>query len=178
MRALNRASMPGSVRAYVGYFLVLISLLVATAAHAVWWTGTDDRPRPVAAGGWHFSIKMPVYPVGQVQFVSAEYAFYDEMTGVGSATDGISVDYAFDGPGVDWADPRIFLAIEPTLFDLRDGFINGWSDWALVDGKFEGTVYATAPLIRVSFTVAADGFVQTKGRSPYTGGVRGSIRVR
>jgi len=89
--------------------------------------------------------------------------FYDFSTGIGVPTNGISADYAYDGPGIDWTDDRTFLAIAPTLFDSEDGFIQGWSAWDIVNGKFSGRVYATAPLVRVWFTVEADQIVY--GRS-------------
>lgn len=134
-------------------------LLLTTTVHADSWTNTDDHPRQIAPGIWSFSVNVPVHPVGQLEFVNAQYDFYDFSTGVGASTDGISVDYAYDGPGIDWTDHRTFLAIAPTLFDLVDGFIQGWSAWDIVNGKFNGTVYATAPLVRVWFTVEADQIV-------------------
>ena len=145
---------------YLAGFLLASSLLSSTtAALADWWINTDDHPRLIAPGVWHFSINVPVQPVGQLQFVNAQYDFYDVSSGVGVSTNGISVDYAYDGPGVDWTDGRTFLAIAPTLFDVRDGFIQGWSAWDVVNGKVNGTVYATAPLVRVWFAVEADHLV-------------------
>jgi hypothetical protein len=154
---MNRMKHIGSV------VVASVSLLLATTAHADWWTRTDDHPRQIAPGVWHFAIKVPVRPLGQLQFVNAQYDFYDVFTGAGTATDGISVDYAYNGPGIDWTADGAFLAIAPTLFTPRE-FIQGWSAWDIVNGKFEGTVYATAPLVRVWFTVAADGLVYGKGR--------------
>jgi len=146
--------------------LALAALSLAQPARADWWTNTDEHPRLIAPGTWYFSINVPVQPVGQLQFVNAQYDFYDFSTGVGTSTNGISVDYAYDGPGIDWTDGRTFLAIAPTLFNLRDGFIQGWSAWDIVNGKFQGTVYATAPLVRVWFTVAADRLAYGRGRAP------------
>src|SRR5437016_1794663 len=97
--------------------VALISLPLATTARADWWTNTDDHPRLIAPGVWYFSINVPVHPVGQLQFVNAQYDFYDFSTGVAASTNGISVDYAYDGPGTDWTDGRTFLAIAPTLFN-------------------------------------------------------------
>lgn len=145
--------------------VAVLGLFLAPApAGAESWTSVDDRPRQIAPGAWHFSINVPVRPVGQLQFVNAEYDFYDFATGVGAPTEGIAVDYAANGPGVDWTDDRTCLGIAPTLFDEEDGFIHGWSAWDLPQGKFEGTVYATAPLLRVSFTAFADGLAHGRGR--------------
>ena len=139
-------------------------LWLATPASAEWWTNTDDQPRQIAPGAWYFSVNVPVRPVGRLELVVAQYDFYDFNTGIGTTTDGISVDYAYDGVGVDWSDDRTFLAIAPTLFDQSDGFIEGWSAWDVVKGKFAGTVYATAPLVRVWFSVEADQLVCGKRR--------------
>jgi len=138
-------------------------LSLTTTVHAGSWTNTDDHPRQIAPGVWSFSVNVPVHPVGQLHFVNAQYDFYDSSTGIGVPTNGISADYAYDGPGIDWTDDRTFLAIAPTLFDSEDGFIQGWSAWDIVNGKFSGRVYATAPLVRVWFTVEADQIVY--GRS-------------
>ncbi len=139
-------------------------LLVPVAARADWWTSVDDHPREIAPGAWYFSINVPVRPVGELEFVDAEFDFYDFAADVGAPTDGISVDYAANGPGIDWTDERTFLGIAPTLFDEEDGFINGWSAWELPRGKLEGIVYATAPLLRVSFTVVADRLARGRGQ--------------
>jgi hypothetical protein len=147
----------------ISRFIVFAILLATATARAEWWTNTDDHPRQIAPGVWYFSIHVPVYPVAQLQFVAAQYDFYDFRNGSGTSTNGISVDYAYDGRGIDWTDGRTFLAIAPTLFDLHDGFIQGWSAWDVVNGKFEGTVYATAPLVRVWFTVSADVLVRGRG---------------
>ena len=144
--------------------LACLGLLLTTTARADWWTCTDDHPREIAPGVWYFSVNVPVHPVGELQFVNAQYDFYDVSTGVGASTEGISVDYAYNGAGMDWTDDRTFLAIAPTLFDPSDGFIQGWSAWDVVKGKFDGTVYATAPLVRVWFTVSADRLVHGRGR--------------
>lgn len=144
--------------------VVLLAVCVPRAARADWWTNADTHPREIAPGTWYFSINVPVQPVGELQFVNAQYDFYDFDRDVGTPTDGIAVDYAYDGADIDWTDGRTFLAIAPTLFDEEDGFIQGWSAWDLKNGKFEGTVYATAPLLRVSFTVAASEIVHGRRR--------------
>jgi hypothetical protein len=136
-----------------------LCIFLVNTARADWWTNSDDNPRQVAPGVWRFSIKIPVVPVGQLQFVNAQYDFVDFVSGTGTLTDGISVDYTYNGRGVDWTEDSALLAVAPTLFELNVGYIQGWSGWDLVNGKFEGTVYATAPLRRVSFTVVADQLV-------------------
>ena len=153
---------------FIGVCVILLLFATATA-RADWWVNTDDHPRQIARGVWQFSIPVSVYPVGQLQFVNAQFDFYDVRTGDGRPTDGIRVDYAYNGPGIDWRDDRAFLAIAPTLFDREHGFFQGWTDWDIVNGRFEGTVYATAPLVRVWFTVVADGLVHVRGRAAYAG---------
>ena len=144
--------------------VAFLSLLVPAVARADWWTNADHHPHEIAPGAWYFSINVPVRPVGQLQFVNAQYDFYDFDADEGEPADGISVDYTYNGPGIDWTDGRTFLAIAPTLFDEDEGFIQGWSSWSLVKGKFEGIVYSTAPLLRVSFTVTADAIAHGRGR--------------
>jgi hypothetical protein len=139
--------------------VVSLGLFLASAARADWWTNTDDRPRQVAPGVWSFSIKVPVQPVGRLQFVNAQYDFYDFASNLGTATNGMSVDYAHNGKGIDFTQDGTLFAVAPTLFEPVDGFIQGWSRWGIVNGRFKGTVYATARPLRVSITIVADGFV-------------------
>jgi hypothetical protein len=139
--------------------VVSLGLFLASAARADWWTNTDDRPRQVAPGVWSFSIKVPVQPVGHLQFVNAQYDFYDFPRHLGAATDGMSVDYAYNGAGIDFTQDGTLFAVAPTLFEPVDGFIQGWSGWGIVNGRLEGTVYATARLLRVSITIVADRLV-------------------
>jgi hypothetical protein len=146
--------------------VVSLGLFLASAARADWWTNTDDRLRQIAPGAWSFSIKVPVQPVGQLQFVNAQYDFYDFPSNLGTATDGMSVDYAYNGAGIDFTEDGALFAVAPTLFEPVDGFIQGWSGWGIVNGRFQGTVYATAPPLRVSITIVADGFVYGNRLAP------------
>ena len=135
------------------------TLLLAGTANADWWTNSDDRPRQIAPGAWHFSIKVPIQPDGNLQFVNAQYDFFDFSTHTGTPTDGMSVDYAYDGAGLDWAVDGLLFSAAPTLFEPNSGFIQGWTGWDIVNGRFEGIVYANAPLLRVTFSVVADRLV-------------------
>ncbi len=122
-----------------------------------WWIGVDQSPRQIAPNAWRFRIEVPVQPAGKLQFVGSEYDF-------ASLTQGITVDYQFDRPGISFSDPREFLAVAPTLFDPHDGFIHGWDLLDLKDGTFSGVVYATAPLTTVYFSIAADNLEPVHGR--------------
>ena len=112
----------------------------------------EEHPQPIAANTWRFVIHLGVRPVGELQFVWSQYDF-------ASATQGIDVDYAFNGTGIDFSDPRTFSSIAPTLLDRLDGHTNGWDRADMADGTFSGVVYATAPLTTVSFGVEADRWV-------------------
>jgi hypothetical protein len=93
-----------------------------------------------------------VKPAGALRFVWSQYDFADP-------TEGVAVDYDFNGAGTDFFDRRTFYAIAPTLFDQLDGFINGWDVADMNDGRFSGVVYATAPLTTVHFSIEADRLV-------------------
>ena len=124
--------------------------LAATPCRATdYLTVVDDQPRQIGPNMWRFVVQVGVRPAGTLQFANAQYDF-------AFPTEGIEVDYDFNGPGVDFADGREFYAIAPTLFDQLDGFIHGWDLSDLGDGVFSGVVYATAPLTAVHFTIAAD----------------------
>src|SRR5262249_41092705 len=111
LRRATRSAAQGLKRMkHLARFLLASVLLWTPTARADSWTNTDNHPRLVAPGVWYFSVNVPVQPVGQLQFVNAQYDFYDSSSGIGAATNGISVDYAYDGPGVDWTDGRTFLA--------------------------------------------------------------------
>jgi hypothetical protein len=77
-------------------------LLLATAARADWWTAIDTHPRNLGDGAWSFFIPITVCPVG-LQFVSSQYDFP-------TPTNGIAVDYTFNGTGIDFEDGRTFYA--------------------------------------------------------------------
>lgn len=65
----------------------------ATCLATEWWVGVDQNPQQIAPNAWRFRIKVPVKPAGQLQFVGSQYDF-------ASFTQGITVDYQFNGPGM------------------------------------------------------------------------------
>jgi hypothetical protein len=148
--------------------VAFVTVLLASAAHGQqWWFATDDHPRQVGPTAWSFAINVPVHPVGTLWFLGSQYDFCDlDTLNRCGRTYSIAVDYAYNGPGVDWSytdpDGYGFLAIAPTLFDLVDRYIHGWSITALQGGKFIGIVYADAPLQRVWFAMVADQIVHGK----------------
>jgi hypothetical protein len=151
---------PSFMKWVVGVILssvLWIGVAPTTCLATEWWVGVDQNPRQIAPNAWRFRIKVPVTPAGQLQFVGSQYDF-------ASLTQGITVHYQINGPGSDFSDPGEFLAIAPTLFDLLDGFLNGWDLIDLKDGTFSGVVYATAPLTTVYFSIAAEGLVPVHGR--------------
>jgi hypothetical protein len=127
-------------------------LFCAAPASADWCAGIDRHPLQVKPHVWHFTVRMPCAPLGEVYFVNSQYNFL-------RYTRGIKVDYAFDGPGIDFRDGRGFYAIAPTLFNTLDGYLNGWAIVDLNDVTFEGLVHATTALDSVEFQIEADGFV-------------------
>ena len=153
-------SMPRFVRHVVVAMLpcALWTCLAATTCGATeFWYGVDESPRQVAPNTWRFSIKVPVKLAGQLEFVGSQYDF-------AGATEGIDVDYKFNGRGIDFWDDRVFYAIAPTLFNLSDGFVNGWDLDDLANGTFSGVVTATAPLTTVHLSIVAESFVPVRRR--------------
>src|SRR5262245_41263414 len=146
---MNRRKDEGLMRKILRFTRELtVSMLAATFLTCVatpkclateWWVGVDDHPRQVAPNMWYFSIKLPVKPMGQLQFVGSQYDF-------AGATQGFAVDYKANGGGTDFADPGTFYVIAPTLFDTIDGYINGWDAGCMDSKTFSGVVYANAPL--------------------------------
>lgn len=131
----------------------------------------DEQPQQIGPNLWHFAVRVGVRPLGAVQFACAEYDF-------AAPTEGIEVDYDFNGAGLDFADDRMFYAIAPTLFDQIHGFINGWDAFDLRDGIFSGVVYATAPLTAVHLMIEADRLVRVR-RAPLRAPVaQGNLGVR
>jgi hypothetical protein len=135
-------------------FLGVLWLLCAAPASAAWCAGMDRHPHQIKPHVWHFSVQMPCAPVGTIYFANSQYNFR-------RLDSGIQVDYAFDGPGIDFTDGRIFYAIAPTLF-TGGRYLNGWGIVDLNDATFDGLVYATAPLDSVEFQIEADGFVRIR----------------
>ena len=135
--------------------LVHICLAATTAGASEYRYAVDKHPRRIAANAWHFVIRTGVRPAGELHHVLSQYDF-------ASPTQGIAVDYAFNGPGMDYSDPRTFYAIAPTLFDPTDGPIDGWDVVDLQDGIFSGIVYSTARLTRVHLMIEADRLVRVR----------------
>lgn len=122
-----------------------------------WLYAVDENPRRAGPDMWRFSIKLGVKPIGQLLFAWSQYDF-------ASATQGIEVDYDFNGRGIDFSDDRRFYAIAPTLFESIDGFFAGWDVADMNDGVFRGVVYSTAPLTRVHFIIEAESFMPVHHR--------------
>lgn len=117
-----------------------------------WREAVDQSPQQIGPGEWEFIVDLGAKPRGP-QFIGSQYDF-------DGATQGITVDYDYNGSGIDFSDDREFLGIAPTLFNLVDGFIHGWELVDLKDGVFSGVVYSTVPLTEVRLLVLADSFVQ------------------
>lgn len=147
---------------------VCIGLAATTCFAAESQYAVDEHPQPLAANTWRFVVHLGVRPVGPLQFAWSQYDFM-------SATQGIEVDYAFNGAGIDYTSDRTFSAIAPTLCDRIDGCMNGWDVAGMTDGSFSGVVYATSPLTAVHFGVEADRFVPVL-RFPLRGPRRGVDR--
>ncbi len=128
----------------------------------------DEHPQQIAADTWRFMVPVGVRPVGTLYSTWSQYDF-------ASATQGIEVDYAFDGAGIDFADHRTFSVIAPGLSDQIDGYVNGWGGGGMADGTFGGVVYATAPLTSVHFGIEADRLMPVL-RFPLRGPRRGLDR--
>jgi hypothetical protein len=117
--------------------------------------GIDTHPHRVGSNAWSFSVKLPSRPIGTVLFVGAQFDLKD-------LTNGIAVDYAFNGPGIDFVDGRAQYGFAPTLFDFYYGPLNGWNLVDAADGVFSGILYATAPPASVRFVIVADAFVSLR----------------
>ncbi len=131
--------------------------LPATCLATEWLYAVDENPRQAGPNTWRFAIRTGVKPIGQLLFAWSQYDF-------ASATQGIEVDYDFNGRGIDFSDDRRFYAIAPTLFESIDGFLAGWDVADMNDGVFRGVVYSTAPLTRVHFIIEADSFIPVRHR--------------
>ena len=155
IRTPSEGSIPSHLCGAVAAGAVYVCLAVTTCLGTEFQYAVDNQPEQIAPNLWRFSVPIGVKPVGQLAAVWSQYDF-------ASPTEGIEVDYDFNGSGIDYSDGRAFWAIAPTLFDPLDGYINGWEPSALRDGTFTGLVYATAPLAVVHFMIAADQLVPVR----------------
>ena len=119
--------------------------------------GVDDSPIQVAEDVWRFRIVLGVKPRGNLGFIGSQYDF-------DSLTNGIRVDYDYNGEGVDYIADGEFLSIAPTLHIAGENeFLHGWDISDLDDGIFSGVVYASARLTSVRIDVEADSFIPVGG---------------